>query len=75
MVVIHFFSSEMRSGKVIPYACGALRNTKILGYGIDFEDVNLTSDRHSLSSGYMTSLTKFCQIDIELEPRISNCEF
>jgi len=60
---------EMRNGQVMPYACGALRSQKILGYNIDFDTDNLTTQ--SISSGYMTSLTKFCPIEIDLESSYS----
>ena len=33
----------MRNGQVMPYACGALRSQKILGYNIDFDTDNLTT--------------------------------
>jgi len=60
---------EMRNGQVMPYACGALRSQKILGYNIDFDADNITTQ--SISSGYMTSLTKFCPIEIDLESSYS----
>ena len=34
---------EMRNGQVMPYACGALRTQKILGYNIDFDADNITT--------------------------------
>merc|ERR1719402_1105896 len=60
---------EMRNGNVMPYACGALRSQKILGYNIDFDDRSIQTQ--SISSGYMTSLTKFCPIEIDLESSYS----
>ena len=33
----------MRNGQVMPYACGALRTQKILGYNIDFDADNITT--------------------------------
>ena len=33
----------MRNGQVMPYACGALRSQKILGYNIDFDADNITT--------------------------------
>ena len=41
--IVIYDDSEMRNEQVMPYACGALRTQKILGYNIDFDADNITT--------------------------------
>jgi mRNA-degrading endonuclease HigB of HigAB toxin-antitoxin module len=53
---------EMKCGRKQSFACGVLRNMKILGYAVDYSEEHVRS--HTLASGHANSITKFSPLEV-----------